>query len=235
NANKHARNLVADEADLVVTIGTRLNQQTTGGFAIPKAGQPFIQIYPDEEAIGQNLRPDLAIVADAKATLASALKFPGPRPNESRAGWIAEEHAAQKRYATPTDRPTKRVSMERVLADLKAALPANAVTTTDAGSFGQWHQRYLEFDFADSYISPSLGCMGPGVPSAVAAKLAHPDRMVVAHCGDGGFLMTGQEMATGKQCGADFITIVYNNQGYNSIRMHQVAQYPGRPIANDLV
>ena len=235
NANKHARNLVADEADLVVVIGSRLNQQTTASFAIPKPGQPFIQIYPDEEAIGQNLRPDVGIVADAKTALAAALKFPGPRPNESRAGWIAEQHAAQKRYATPSERPTRRVSMERVMADLKAALPRDAITTTDAGSFGQWHQRYLEFDYADSYISPSLGCMGPGVPSAVAAKLAHPGRMVVSHCGDGGFLMTGQEMATAKQFGADIITIVYNNEGYNSIRMHQVAQYPGRPSGNDLM
>ncbi len=125
--------------------------------------------------------------------------------------------------------------MERVMTDLKAALPADAITTTDAGSFGQWHQRFLEFDYADSYISPALGCMGPGVPSAVAAKLAHPERLVVAHAGDGGFLMTGQEMATAKQYGAHIITIVYNNQGYNSIRMHQEAQYPGRQYGNDLV
>src|SRR5206468_9800933 len=235
NANKHARNLVADEADLVLVIGSRLNQQTTASFAIPKPGQPFIQIYPDEEAIGQNLRPDVGIVADAKTALAAALKFQGPRPNESRAGWVAEHHAAQKRYATPSERPTRRVSMERVMADLKAALPPDAITTTDAGSFGQWHQRYLEFDYADSYISPSLGCMGSGVPSAVAARLAHPGRMVVAHCCDGGFLMTGQEMATAKQFSADIITIVYNNEGYISIRMHQEAQYPGRPSGNDLM
>src|SRR5262245_65119607 len=70
--------------------------------------------------------------------------------------------------------------------------------------------------------------MGPGVPSAVAAKLAHPNRTVIAHVGDGGFLMTGQEMATAKQFGTNIITIVYNNEGYNSIRMHQEAQYPGR-------
>jgi acetolactate synthase-1/2/3 large subunit len=234
NANKHTRNLVANEADLVLVIGSRLNQQTTGGFAFPKPGQPFIQIYPDEEAIGQNLRPDTAIVADAKSALAAALKLDGPRPNESRAAWVAEHHAAQKQYATPPERPTRRVSMERVMTDLKALLPANAVTTTDAGSFGQWHQRYLEFDYPDSYISPALGCMGPGIPGAVAAKLAHPDRLVVAHAGDGGFLMTGQEMATGKQYGANFITIVYNNDGYNTIRMHQEAQYPGRQYGTGL-
>jgi acetolactate synthase-1/2/3 large subunit len=235
NANKHTRNLVGNEADLVLVVGSRLNQQSTGGFAIPKPGQPFIQIYPDEQIIGQNLRPEVGIVADAKTALAAALKFQGPRPNENRAGWIAEHHAAQKRYATPHERPTRRVSMERVLADLKALLPKDAITTTDAGSFGQWHQRFLEFDHADSYISPTLGCMGPGVPSAVAAKLAHPGRLVVAHAGDGGFLMTGQELATARQYGAEIIVMVYNNEGYNSIRMHQEAQYPGRQYGNDLV
>lgn len=235
NANRRTRNLAANEADLIVAVGSRMNQQTTGGFAFPKAGQAFIQIYPDEQTIGQNLRPDVGIVADAKSVLATALKLTGPRPNENRAAWIAEHHAAHRQYATPAERRTRRVSMERVLADLKALLPADTITTTDAGSFGQWHQRFLEFDHADSYISPTLGCMGPGVPSAVAAKLAHPARVVVGHAGDGGFLMTGQEMATAKQYGTDIIVIVYNNEGYNSIRMHQEAQYPGRPIGNDLV
>jgi acetolactate synthase-1/2/3 large subunit len=70
--------------------------------------------------------------------------------------------------------------------------------------------------------------MGPGVPYAVGAKLAYPNRLVVSHSGDGGFLMTGQELATAKQYGANIIAIVYNNQGYNTIRMHQEAQYPGR-------
>jgi acetolactate synthase-1/2/3 large subunit len=77
--------------------------------------------------------------------------------------------------------------------------------------------------------------MGTGIPYAVAAKLAHPHRTVVTHVGDGGFLMTGHEMATAKQYGAKIIVIVYNNEGYNSIRMHQQAQYPGRQYGIDLV
>ena len=235
NANKHARTLVSKEADLVVVIGSRLNQQTTGVFSLPRPGQPFIQIDADEQNIGQNSRPDVGIVSDAKSALIVALKHQGPRPNESRAAWIAEHHAAQKRYSTPSERPTRRASMERVMADLKATLPSDAITTTDAGSFGQWPQRYLEFEHPDSYISPTLGCMGSGVPYAVAAKLAHPGRLVVAHVGDGGFLMTGQEMATAKQYGANVITIVYDNDGYNSIRMHQEAQYPGRQYGTDLM
>lgn len=235
SANKNARSLVLNEAELLVVIGCRLNQQTTGGFSLPKPGQPFIQIDADEQNIGQNSRPDVGMVADAKSALILALKQPSPRPNESRASWIAEHHRNQKLYALPPDRPTRHVSMERVMADLRKALPADAITATDAGSFGQWPQRYLEFEQPNSYISPTLGCMGPGVPSAIAAKLAHPERVVVAHAGDGGFLMTGQEMATAKQYGTKIIVIVYNNEAYNSIRMHQEALYPGRQYGTGLV
>ena len=227
-SNKHAQNLAYEESDLLIVLGSRLNQQTTAGFTLPRPGRPFVHIDADEGNIGQNSRPEVGIVADAKQVLLAALKHPAPRPNESRAAWIAEQHAAQKEFCTPQARPTPKVSMERVMKDLKSAMPADAITTTDAGSFGQWQQRYLEFDHPESYISPTLGCMGPGVPSAVAAKLAHPNRTVIAHIGDGGFLMTGQEMATAKQYGAHIISIVYNNEGYNSIRMHQEAQYPGR-------
>ncbi len=235
SASKESRALVAKEADLVVVIGCRLNQQTTSGFSVPRPDQPLIQIDVDEQNIGQNVRPAVGIVSDAKAALALALKQPGSKPNESRAAWIAEHHSTQKRHAIPPERPTRHVSMERVMADLRATLPANAITATDAGSFGQWPQRYIEFEHPDSYLSPTLGCMGSGVPSAIAAKLAHPERVVVMHAGDGGFLMTGQEMATAKQYGAAIIAIVYNNGGYNSIRMHQEAQYPGRRYGTDLV
>jgi acetolactate synthase-1/2/3 large subunit len=233
-SNKTLRDLAANDADLVVVLGCRLNQQTSAGFSFPRPGQGFIQIDADEQNIGQNTRPQVGIVADAKRALQEALKHPGPRPNESRASWIAEYHAAQKRYCVPGERPTGRVSMERVMADIRGAQPSTAITTTDAGSFGQWPQRYIEFDHPNSYLSPTLGCMGPGVPSAVAAKLAHPDRLVVAHVGDGGFLMTGQELATAKQYGTKIITIVYNNGGYNSIRMHQEAMFPGHAYGMEL-
>jgi acetolactate synthase-1/2/3 large subunit len=235
SGSKHARALIANEADLIVVVGCRLNQQTTVGFSLPRAGQSLIQIDTDEGSIGQNSRPDLGILSDAKSALASALKQFSRSPVASRASWIAEHHSIQRQYAVPPSRPTRYVSMERVMADLRTALPPNAITATDAGSFGQWPQRYMEFEHPNSYLSPTLGCMGSGVPSAVAAKLAHPDRAVVMHAGDGGFLMTGQEMATAKQYGANIVAIVYNNSGYNSIRMHQQAQYPGRPYGTDLL
>src|SRR5919108_4030181 len=94
NANKHARAIVSDEADLVLVIGSRLNQQTTGAFSFPRPAQAFIQIDADEQNIGQNSRPAVGIVADAKQALIAALKHPGPRPDESRASWISELHSA---------------------------------------------------------------------------------------------------------------------------------------------
>jgi acetolactate synthase I/II/III large subunit len=235
SASKEARALVAKEADLVMVVGCRLNQQTTNGFSLPRPGQSFVQIDADEQSIGQNSRPAVGMVSDARSALALALKQPRSKPSESRASWIAEHHNMQKRFAVPCERPTRHVSMELVMAGLRATLPADAITATDAGSFGQWPQRYIEFEYPNSYLSPTLGCMGSGVPSAVAAKLAHPERVVVMHAGDGGFLMTGQEMATARQYGANIIAIVYNNGGYNSIRMHQEALYPGRRYGTDLV
>ena len=97
-SNKHAQNLAYEESDLLIVLGSRLNQQTTAGFTLPRPGRPFVHIDADEENIGQNSRPEVGIVADAKQVLLAALKHPAPRPNESRASWIAEQHAAQKEF-----------------------------------------------------------------------------------------------------------------------------------------
>ncbi|MGZ8500533.1 MAG: thiamine pyrophosphate-binding protein, partial [Candidatus Binatia bacterium] len=92
-SNKHAQNLAYEESDLLIVLGSRLSQQNTVGFTFPRPGRPFVHIDADEENIGQNSRPEVGIVADAKQLLLAALKHPAPRPNESRASWIAEQHA----------------------------------------------------------------------------------------------------------------------------------------------
>lgn len=233
--NNHAKQVVRDEADLLLIVGCRLNQQASGNYTLPHPGLSTIQIDADPANIGQNFRPHLAVVSDPRLALAAALACEGPGANEARAAWIAGCHAQQRRYSTPPERPTRGVSMERVMADLKATVPPDAIHTGDAGNFGGWVQRYIEFDHPDSYIIPTLGSMGTGVPGAVAAKLAHPERTVIAHVGDGGFLMTGQELATARQYGVHVVVIVYANGSYGTIRMDQEAQYPGRNYGTDLV
>lgn len=233
--NNHAKQLVRDEADLLLIVGCRFNQQASGNYTLPHPGLSTVQIDADPANIGQNFRPHLAVVSDPRLALAAALACEGLGANEARAAWIAGYHAQQRRYSTPPERPTRGVSMERVMADLKATVPPDSIHTGDAGNFGGWVQRYMEFDHPDSYIIPTLGSMGTGVPGAVAAKLAHPERTVIAHVGDGGFLMTGQELATARQYGVHVVVIVYANGSYGTIRMDQEAQYPGRNYGTDLV
>lgn len=96
-----------------------------------------------------------------------------------------------------------------------------------------WVHKYQEFSAPDTFFGPTVGCMGYGVPAAIGAKLAYPKRVAIAHCGDGGFLMTGQEIATAAQYGVNVITVVYNNSALATIRMHQEAQYPNRPSGTD--
>lgn len=234
SANNAARDAV-DGADLVLAIGTRLNQQSTAGYTLPRADQPLIQIDPAEEVIGQNHRPTLGIVSDIKLALAAALQHPAPAPKPERQGWIDEYRQVQQAWATPPERPSGKVSMERVMRDMKTTLPRDTMHTVDAGNFALWVHKYQEFTTPDTFFGPTVGCMGYGVPAAIGAKLAHPNRVVIANCGDGGFLMSGQEMATAAQYGVHIITVVYNNGALATIRMHQEAQYPNRPSGTDFV
>lgn len=234
SAKNHTRDAVAG-SDLVVAIGTRLNQQSTVGYTLPSPAQTLIHIDPSEEVIGQNQRPDVGIVADVRLALTAALEHPAPERKASRQGWIDEYRKVQQEWATPPERPSGKVSMEKVMMDMKATLPKDTIHTVDAGNFALWVHQYQEFTTPDTFYGPTVGCMGYGVPAAIGAKLAHPDRVTIANCGDGGFMMTGQELATAVQYGVNIITVVYNNHALGTIRMHQEAQYPNRPSGTDFV
>ena len=97
-----------------------------------------------------------------------------------------------------------------------------------AGNYAAWVNRYFEYRTYRTQLAPTSGSMGYGVPAAVTAALVHPDRQVVCFAGDGCFLMTGQELATASQYGADLTVIVANNGMYGTIRMHQERHYPAR-------
>ncbi|MDQ3809670.1 MAG: thiamine pyrophosphate-dependent enzyme, partial [Chloroflexota bacterium] len=113
-------------------------------------------------------------------------------------------------------------------------LPAEAVVTTDAGNFGSWPARYLRWQKPGTFLGPTSGAMGYSVPAAIAARLARPERPVVALVGDGGFLMTGTEIETAVREKAPIVALVYDNGQYGTIRMHQERHHPGRPIATAL-
>jgi len=113
-------------------------------------------------------------------------------------------------------------------------LPADAIVTSDAGNFAAWPTRFMEFSAGQRLLGPGNGAMGYGVPAAVAAKILFPQRLVIGIIGDGGFLMTGQEVATAVHYGAAPLFLVCNNAMYATIRMHQERHYPGREVGTAL-
>ena len=117
---------------------------------------------------------------------------------------------------------------------LRERLPDDAIVTSDAGNFSGWPNRFLQYRRPGRQLGPTSGAMGYGVPAAVAASLVHPERIVVGFCGDGGFMMTGQELTTALAEGAAPIILVFNNAMYGTIRMHQERRFPGRVVGTAL-
>ncbi len=223
------------EADLVLAVGTRLGEIPTQGYTLFEAREPrcmLVHVHPDAAEPGRVFRPAIAIVADVLA-FARAARALAPVDGRRWRDWARD---ARQDYETNRQPPpaTTAPDLGRIMADLDRLLPADAVVTVDAGNFAGWPQRFLRFGGGRRLLGAANGAMGYGVPAAVAAKLACPERTVVACVGDGGFGMTGQELATAQLHGATPIILVFNNAMYGTIRMHQERSYPAREIATRL-
>ncbi|MFQ5763379.1 MAG: thiamine pyrophosphate-binding protein [Rhodospirillales bacterium] len=223
------------DADLLMVVGARLGEMTTGGYAlidIPKPKQTLVHVHPGAEELGRVYQPTLAINAGMSA-FADAADAMAPVEN----GWRAWTEAARDDYLAWTEPPAipGQVQMGEIMTWLNDRLPDDAIMCNGAGNFSVWVNRFYLYRQFGTLLGPTSGSMGYGVPSAVAAKLEHPERTVVAFTGDGDFLMTGQELATAVQYGANVVVLVGNNRMYGTIRMHQEKEYPGRVSGTDLV
>ncbi len=217
----------ARDADLILAIGTRLGEAVTQGYTLfDLAGSTaIVHVHQDGAEIGRVFRPRLGITADLNAFAAAAAALPAPpRPWQD---WTASLRATRDRALVPPDY-AHALNPAAIMRELQTLLPPDAICTCDAGNFAGWPQRFLEFGEHQRFIGPTNGAMGYAVPAAVAAKIAFADRMVVAFVGDGGFMMTGQEIATAFHHGVAPIMLVFNNQMYGTIRMYQERSYPGR-------
>ena len=228
------------DADLIVAVGTRLNEITTQHYRLPNAptpDQPLIHIHPDPAQIGRVFETTARIVADTIPFLEAlgARTPPAPPDPSARAAWRDRLHTAVLDLArwTPSEAPDG-VDFGHVVAALIDQLPSDAVLAMDAGNFGSWLHRHFLFRSTHLLLGAISGAMGLGMPAAVAAVLRYPDRQVVGVVGDGGFLMTGNELATAVQYGARVRLFVANNRSYGTIRLHQEKQFPGRVAGTNL-
>src|SRR5690606_34701763 len=156
------------------------------------------------------------------------------RGHRARFGWV-QARAGYERLNTPEPVPAAADGLHptAVVAALRAHLPADTIVTNDAGNFSVFGHRYWRFTRPRTQVGPVSGAMGYAVPAAVAASLAAPGRTVLGLAGDGGFLMTGQELETAARCGAEPLVVVFQNGLYATIAMHQ-ARATGRPAAVDI-
>jgi acetolactate synthase I/II/III large subunit len=223
------------DADLIVAVGTRLGEILTQGYTLletPRPAQKLVHVYPEASELNRVYETDLAIHSGA-ARFAAMLEG----VSIGHAGWAARTAALHGRYLAWSQVETRdkfALDLDGVIADIAALLPEDAIVTTDAGNFSGWAQRYLRYKRPMRLLAPTSGAMGYGVPAAIAASLAKPEAKVVGFMGDGGFMMTGQEIATAVHEGAHPILLVFNNGMYGTIRMHQEKHYPGRVSATGL-
>ncbi len=226
------------EADLVLAVGARIGEITSQSYTllgIPEPGKVLIHIHPAAEELGRVFRPTLAIqsgMPEFAAAAAALDPIPAPRWAEWRAAVRGEYEAG---LVPSSAAAGGALDLGALMTWLRRRLPDDAIVTSDAGNFSGWPNRFLQYRRPGRQLGPTSGAMGYGVPAAVAAKLVYPERIVVGFCGDGGFMMTGQELATALAAGIGGpIILVFNNAMYGTIRMHQERRFPGRVVGTGL-
>ncbi len=226
-----------EQADLVLILNARVNDVTTQGYTIMQGGggQKIIHVHPSKEEFGKGCKPDLGIESQI-GPMVRALAELGIDGSK----WAAWRTACRQDYEDwnaidpGQEQDWNGADVTQVFRQLRELLPEDAIVTSDAGNFSGWVNRYLHYGRPGRQLGPISGAMGYAVPSAVGAAIARPGKTVVGICGDGGFMMTGQEVATAVQNKAKPIILVCNNSIFGTIRMHQEREYPGRHSATDL-
>ena len=198
---------------------------TTDGYtllSVPVPASTLIHVHASDREIGKIYQPTLGIPAGPNAFAAALRPVKG--------GWADWRAKARAAWEAGFDLPSlpSPVDMGRVTAHLRDVLPGDAILTNGAGNFTVWPNKFYKFGPRARLLAPQSGAMGYGVPAAVAAKVAHPERMVVCFAGDGDFQMNCQELGTAMQAGAQPIILILNNGIYGTIRAHQERTYPAR-------
>jgi acetolactate synthase I/II/III large subunit len=225
------------QADVVLLIGGRFGEMPSSDYSLIKSPYPdqtLIHVHPDAGELGRVYRPTIAINASPEA-FAAAFAGRGPKALPAWADRTEVLHRAYLDWSTPPESGPGDVHMGPIMHYLESVLPDDAILTNGAGNYATWIHRFHRFRRFATQGAPTSGSMGYGTPAAVAAKALFPEREVIAFAGDGCFLMNGQEFATAVQYGLPIVVIVVNNGIYGTIRMHQEREYPGRPVATDLV
>jgi acetolactate synthase I/II/III large subunit len=220
------------KTDLMIGIGTRMELPTMSRWPFRPAGMKSVRIDIDPSEM-RRLTPDAAVIADARAgtsELLVAVRKNGYAKTRGR-------RAAIREASTSALQEIQKVQPQMAYLNiLREVLPPNAIVTDELSQVGftSWYG-FPVYEPRTFITSGYQGTLGSGFPTALGAKIANPDRPVVAISGDGGFMFGVQELATAVQFNIGVIVLVFNNNSYGNVRRDQRERFDGRVVASDLV
>ncbi|MGD6933212.1 MAG: biosynthetic-type acetolactate synthase large subunit [Candidatus Bathyarchaeia archaeon] len=231
-----AANRLIGEADVMLAVGTRFSDRATANLDSFAAGATKIQIDVDAAEINKNIEVDLAIVADAKASLKMLLAATSKKLKKGEGKAWSNRVKEAKEQLSPLMKELPRDMLPKaLLSELRKLLPESGIITTEVGQNQMWSALYMQALQPRTFISSGgLGTMGFGFPAAIGAKVACPDRMVVDIAGDGSFIMSEQELACSVAENIPVIVIVLNNSVLGMVAQWQRTLYDRRYNAVNL-
>ena len=212
-----------EKADLVLVLGERLDEVTTQSYTLPDPKARLVHVHPDPGVFARHHRADVAVTADPVDFSARMTAHADRSQGCQEHGWWKAGHAAYLAAGEAAARldDQGRLHPGRAIQAVQAASALGTVVVNDAGNFSVYLHRQWLFEQPRTQAGPISGAMGYAVPGAVGAALARPGSPVLAVAGDGGFLMTANELETAVRMGAGIKVLVLQNRLYGTIAMHQ--------------
>ncbi|HHK7685775.1 TPA: acetolactate synthase large subunit [Streptococcus pneumoniae] len=221
-----AANIAMTQADFMISIGSRFDDRLTGNPKTFAKNAKVAHIDIDPAEIGKIISADIPVVGDAKKALQMLLAEPTVHNNTEK--WI-EKVTKDKNRVRSYDKKERVVQPQAVIERIGELTNGDAIVVTDVGQHQMWTAQYYPYQNERQLVtSGGLGTMGFGIPAAIGAKIANPDKEVVLFVGDGGFQMTNQELAILNIYKVPIKVVMLNNHSLGMVRQWQESFYEGR-------
>ncbi|MFW2544280.1 thiamine pyrophosphate-dependent enzyme [Primorskyibacter sp. 2E107] len=224
-----------EDTDLLIAIGPRLGEMTTNGYTNPKPpvpSQTLAHVFPEPEEPGRVYEPEITLISDTESFCNAVADWAPIAPDRFAERRKALRSAYEAFNATSSVNDDMLAPLYKHLSD---TVPHDAIMTNGAGNYAAWLHRFHRYRTPRSQLAPTSGSMGYGLPAAIGAAVAAPEREVYALAGDGCFMMTCQELATAVHHDLRLTVIVVNNARYGTIRVHQEREFPGRVSGTEMI
>lgn len=230
----YAANMAMSNCDLLIALGVRFDDRVTGRLAAFAPHAKVIHVDIDPAEIGKNRNPDVPIVGDLKRVMGKLNRFvaeaqPASKPTAARQAWWKQIRNWKEEHPYIAATSDTEIKPQHLMAEIDRLSGGEAIIATDVGQHQMWSAQFLRFNGPRQWLSSGgLGSMGFGLPSAIGAQFARPDKLVFAILGDGGFQMSIPELATVANHALPLKIVIMNNGHLGMVRQWQELFYNNR-------